>query len=46
MALICFPLVILLTSKILGRMNQERFDTASKIWALVLVGLLVYLIVQ
>jgi undecaprenyl-diphosphatase len=45
-ALICLPLVTPLVNKILGRMKKKDFDRAVRIWAVVLVGLLIYLIVM
>ncbi len=43
MALSCFPLVILLNNKILGRMTRKRLDFAIKIWAVILLALMLYL---
>ena len=45
MALICFPLMTFLSNKILRRMTIERLDFAIKIWAAILLGLLIYLLV-
>jgi len=44
MALICFPLATVLSNKALRRMTRERLNTAIKVWAVVLVGLMVYLL--
>jgi undecaprenyl-diphosphatase len=46
MALICFPLVTLLTNKILGNMKKKDLDFAIRIWAVILLGLLIYLTVK
>lgn len=43
MALISFPLVILLNGKILSQMTNERLNTAIKVWAVVLLGFMIYL---
>jgi membrane-associated phospholipid phosphatase len=45
MALTCFPLVTLLSNKILGNMTGEHLNFAIKVWAVVLLGLMVYLVV-
>jgi undecaprenyl-diphosphatase len=45
MALICFPLVTLLSNKILSNMTNERLNFAIKVWAVILLGLLIYLVV-
>jgi len=45
MALISVPLVTRLTSKILSHMTTERLNVAIKIWAVVLLGLMIYLVV-
>jgi membrane-associated phospholipid phosphatase len=45
MALICFPLVTLLNNKILSHMTKERLNFAIKVWALILLGLMIYLVV-
>jgi undecaprenyl-diphosphatase len=44
MALTCFPLATVLSNKALRRMTRERLNTAIKVWAVVLVGLMVYLL--
>jgi len=46
MALICFPLVTLLSNKIMGNINKEKLDSIIRIWAVVLLGLLIFLIVN
>lgn len=46
MALICFPLVTLLTNRALGTMTEKRLNSAIKVWAVILLGLLIYLAVQ
>ena len=47
LALICFPLLILLTNKILGRMKKKKnLDSIIRIWAVILLGLLIYLTVR
>jgi membrane-associated phospholipid phosphatase len=45
MALICFPLVIPLNNKALGNMTKERLNFATKVWAVILLGLMVFLVV-
>jgi undecaprenyl-diphosphatase len=46
MALICFPLVILWTNKILVRiMKKKALDSAIKVWAVILLGLMAILAV-
>lgn len=45
MALICFPLVTLLNNKILSHMTMERLHFAVKVWAVILLGLMIYLVV-
>jgi membrane-associated phospholipid phosphatase len=45
MALICFPLVTRLNNKILGNMTKERLNFAIKVWAVVLLGLMIFLVV-
>lgn len=46
MALLCFPLVTLLNNKILSKMTERRLNFAVKVWALVLIGLMIFLVVQ
>ena len=46
LALICFPPVTLLTNKMLSRMPQERLNFAIKIWAVILLALILYLVVN
>jgi membrane-associated phospholipid phosphatase len=46
LSLFCLPFVNMLTNKILAKMNESKLETATKIWALVLVGLLVFLVVN
>jgi membrane-associated phospholipid phosphatase len=46
MALICVPLVTLLTNKMLGRMNNRILDRAVIVWALLLAGLMVFMAVN
>jgi membrane-associated phospholipid phosphatase len=45
MAWICFPLVTLLNNRILRNMTKERLNFAIKVWALILLGLMIYLVV-
>ena len=45
-AMACYPVATLLANQILGKMSQERLNTAIKIWALVLLVLMVYLAVK
>ena len=45
MALICFPVVTLLSNKILSKMTEERLNSAVKVWAVVLLGLMIFLLV-
>lgn len=42
MALICFPLVTPLNNRILSKMTQERLNLAIRVWAVVLLGLMLY----
>jgi undecaprenyl-diphosphatase len=44
MALTCFPLATVLSSMVLRRMPRQRLNTAIRVWAVVLVGLMVYLL--
>ena len=39
----CYPVATLLANQMLGKMGQERLNTAVKVWALVLLVLMVYL---
>lgn len=43
MALICVPLVTLLANKLLARMNNRILARAVVVWALLLVGLMVFM---
>jgi membrane-associated phospholipid phosphatase len=43
-ALICFPLVTVVNNRILGSMTIKRFNFAIKVWAVILFGLMIYLI--
>jgi membrane-associated phospholipid phosphatase len=45
MALICFSLVTLLSNKILSKMTKERLNFAIKVWAVILLGLMIFLVV-
>ena len=45
MALICVPLVTRLTNKILSHMTIARLNVAIKIWAVILLALMFYLVV-
>ena len=45
MALTCFPLATLLNNKILSNMTKERLNFAVKVWAMVLLGLMIFLLV-
>jgi membrane-associated phospholipid phosphatase len=45
MALICFPLVTLLSNKILSRMTKKRRELPIKVWGVILVVLMIYLAV-
>jgi undecaprenyl-diphosphatase len=44
-ALICFPLVTVVNNRILSTMTIERFNFAIKVWAVILFGLMIYLVV-
>ena len=44
MALFCFPLATLLSNKILSKMTRERLNFAVKVWALILLGLIICLV--
>ena len=44
MALTCLPLAAMLSNMALRRMTRERLNTATKLWAAALVGLVVYLV--
>jgi undecaprenyl-diphosphatase len=44
MALTCLPLATVLSNMALRRMTRERLNTAIKVWAVALVGLMVYLL--
>ncbi len=46
MACICFPMVIPLNNKIFRRMTKDRLDVAVKVWAAILLGLMIFLLVQ
>jgi membrane-associated phospholipid phosphatase len=46
MALICFPLAAVLTNRILDRMTIERLNVAVRIWVVILLGLMIYLVVR
>lgn len=46
MALICFPLVTLLNNKILSIMTKKRLNFAIKVWAVILLGLMIFLAVK
>jgi membrane-associated phospholipid phosphatase len=43
MALTCLPLAMLLSNTVLRRMTRERLNSAIRVWAAVLAGLMVYL---
>jgi len=45
MALICLPFVTLLSRRMLRGMSRERLDVRVKVWAVVLIGLMVALVV-
>ncbi len=45
MALICFPLAIFVTNKILGKLTNARLNFIVKIWGLILLVLMIYLLV-
>jgi len=45
MAWICFPLVTLLNNRILSNMTEARLHFAIKVWAVILLGLMIYLVV-
>ena len=45
MALICLPVVTLLSNRMLRDMSRERLDGAVKVWAAVLLGLMIFLAV-
>lgn len=46
MALMSFPLVTLLNNKILSNMTKERLNFAIKVWAVILLGLMIFLVVK
>ena len=46
MALICLPLVTLLNNKMLSMMTEKRLNFAIKVWAVILLALMIYLVVQ
>jgi membrane-associated phospholipid phosphatase len=46
MALLCFPLVTLLNNQILRKMTKERLNIAIKVWAVILLLLMIYLMVK
>jgi len=46
MALICLPLVTLLNNKILSMMTEKRLNFAIRVWAVILLALMIYLVVQ
>jgi undecaprenyl-diphosphatase len=46
MALICFPLITLLNNKILSMMTKERLNFAIKVWVVILLGLMIFLVVK
>jgi membrane-associated phospholipid phosphatase len=43
-ALVCFPLVAVINNRILSSWTVERLNSAAKIWAVILFGLMIYLI--
>jgi undecaprenyl-diphosphatase len=45
MTLICFPLVTILSNRILSHMTAARLNSAVKIWAVILLGLMICLVV-
>lgn len=44
MALICFPLAVFLNNRALSSMTRQRLDSATKVWALILLGLMIILV--
>jgi len=46
MAILCFPLVTLLNNQILRKMTKERLNIAIKVWAVILLLLMIYLTVK
>jgi membrane-associated phospholipid phosphatase len=46
MALICFPLAIFVNNKMLIRRAERRRETPIKVWAVILLGLMIYLAVM
>jgi len=46
MALICFPLIALLSNRILSMMSRERLNMAIKVWAVILLALMIFLVVK
>ena len=46
LSMICLPIVTHLTNKVLEKMNKERLDMAVKIWAVILFGLMVFLVLS
>ncbi len=43
-ALLCLPLVTVLSNRILSRMTMKRLNVAVRIWVLILLGLLIFLL--
>jgi len=41
---LCLPVSVMLSNKILRRMTYQKFERAAKIWILVYLGLMIYLI--
>ncbi len=46
MALMSVPLVTFLNNKILSKMTKERLNFAIKVWAVILLGLMIFLVVK
>ena len=44
LSMVCIPFVILLGNKILGNMNREKLNKAVRIWAFILLGLIIFLV--
>jgi len=45
MELVCFPLVTFLGNKILSNMTNDRLNVAIKVWAVISLGLMIFLVV-
>ncbi|MHC4244324.1 MAG: phosphatase PAP2 family protein, partial [Planctomycetota bacterium] len=41
---LCLPVSVMLSNKLLRKMTYKRFERAAKIWILVYLGIMIYLI--